>query len=170
MSLLESGKERLRALEVPASSVGAPLPHVLANDHAFVFAYLCQETPPGFDGRSVRVVNGKSDDDLVAVVKVRFFRAIQFGSPNDEALGGHRLAAIGLRPYSAYELLHSTWIAALEQQNRVHPHHRAEHFRSCRHFVFTFHDSTLEFVADDFTTETIRGAVADLAFTAFRNL
>ncbi len=37
----------------------------------------------------------------------------------------------------------------MEQMNRVRPAHNASRFRSLGHFVFTFHDSTFECVADD---------------------
>ena len=69
-------------------------------------------------------------------------------SRDDEALHGHPLYDRGLRRYGAYELRHSSWVRALERMNRVHPRHSPERFARLRHYVFTFHDSTFECVAE----------------------
>jgi hypothetical protein len=44
--------------------------------------------------------------------------------------------------------------------NRVHPQHRPEAFKELNHFVFTFHDSTLEAIAQAFTAEPRSGPMA----------
>jgi len=75
-------------------------------------------------------------------------RSFQFGSPNDEALGGHPLVRFGLKFYSVHKVENSPWISELEKRNAVHPRHNRESFlRDSVHFVFTFQDSTLECVA-----------------------
>ena len=116
---------------VPDHSPGAPVPQILANDNSLVLAYA---VAPG--------------GEEYAVVKFISSRAHYFGSPNDEALSGHPLAERGLGPYGVFEVRHSSWIRALERMNRVHPSHNASHFGALRHFVFTFHDTTFECVAD----------------------
>ena len=37
--------------------------------------------------------------------------------------------------------------------NRVHPAHRDEHFKTWKHFVFPFHDNTLEVIARSYEFE-----------------
>jgi len=54
----------------------------------------------------------------------------------------------GLRFYRVYEVQNSSWIRALERMNRVHPKHQSGMFSRYRHFIFTFHDTTLECVAN----------------------
>lgn len=45
--------------------------------------------------------------------------------------------------------------------NSVHPYHEEEPFRRLRHFVFAFHDSTLECAAEDLTVKSFRGSLRD---------
>jgi hypothetical protein len=54
----------------------------------------------------------------------------------------------------------SSWIRQLERMNRVHPQHRPELFSDLVHLVFTFHDSTLEAVAQAFTTQPRSGPMS----------
>lgn len=89
------------------------------------------------------------DGESVAIVRFVGCSAVMFGPPNDEVLHGHLLARRGLSYDGAFEVLHSSWIRGLAQMNRVHPRHQPERFASLRHFILTFHDSTLECVAHD---------------------
>jgi hypothetical protein len=151
--------DRTRPLpDVPQSNVGAPLPHVLASEHNVTVVFLLQEVDPDWDGISVRVLTEDSFDEPIAIV--RFARtSIHFlGPPNDEAFHGHPLAARGLEPYGAYEVLSSSWIHALERMNSVHPYHDRHRFlEGKRHFVLSFHDTTFECVARDYSVEVVRG-------------
>ena len=99
---------------------------------------------------------------------VESYLAFQFGPPNDEAIGGHRLHQIGLTPYSSFEVLNSKWVAEWEIANRVHEGHRSEHFSRYRHIILTFHDSTLEFIAPGFTVQTVRGSVRSAVVHALK--
>ena len=50
-------QDRVLELEgVPQSSVGAPLPVVLSNEHKILLAYLIEDMPSDWDGSSVRIV------------------------------------------------------------------------------------------------------------------
>ncbi len=67
-------------------------------------------------------------------------------TPNDEALPGHPLWGHGLDFYTISEVINSSWIAQLSQQNRMaFPDYTRP---SKRHFIITFHDSTFECIAD----------------------
>ena len=70
------------------------------------------------------------------------------GSPNDEVLNGHPLWGSGLEGYSAHEVKNSPWIRELMDINRVHDRFRESQWSDDRHFVLTFHDETLECIAD----------------------
>ncbi|WP_122811281.1 hypothetical protein [Pseudomonas fluorescens] len=81
----------------------------------------------------------------IAVIHFPLVKKIQFGSPNDEALGGHPLIGLGLKHYQIHRIDNSPWLAELEQRNAIHPRHDKQRFlKDAIHYVFTFQDSTLE--------------------------
>jgi len=84
--------------------------------------------------------------DRYAVVRFPLCTYFAFGAPNDEALGGHPLARVGLRHYAVHEVHGSALIQELERRNSVHLRHDRASYLNRRHFVFTFQDSTLECV------------------------
>jgi hypothetical protein len=112
----------------PQPAAGAPEPRVLADDTSLSLLY-------------------RTDDDRYAVVRFPLCFYLAFGSPNDEALGGHPLSRSGLRHYSVHEVHGSALVRELERRNSVHPRHDPESYLTGRrHYVFTFQDSTLECV------------------------
>ena len=100
-------------------------PRVLADDTTLSLMYL-------------------TANDRYAVIRIPLCTYFAFGAPNDEALGGHPLARVGLRHYSVHEIQTSALISELERRNSVHPRHDRASYLDKRHFVFTFQDSTLE--------------------------
>ncbi|AZO12245.1 MULTISPECIES: hypothetical protein [unclassified Mesorhizobium] len=154
-----SEAENLAPIDLPLSSAGAPLPHVFAVEGRLLIAYIVSVPDRGFDGTNARSVSPSTRGQSVAILTADPYLAVQFGPPNDEALSGHRLYGLGLQPYSAFEVRNSSWIGSLEKANRVHPSHMPELFSGYRHFILTFHDSTLEFVAKDFAVSLRRGAI-----------
>jgi hypothetical protein len=86
----------------------------------------------------------RTDGDRYAVVRFPLYTYLAFGVPNDEALGGHPLARVGLRHYAVHEVQGSALVRELERRNSVHPRHDPSSYLDQRHFVFTFQDSTLE--------------------------
>jgi hypothetical protein len=146
-------------VDFPQSSVGAPCPTILAAEHGLRLAYYLEETLPGGDGTTIRTVSERSTGQ-VAVVEFLGACAHMFGPPNDEAFEGHPLASRGLEPYSTSEVLSSSWVRSLERMNRVHERHSPETYASCRHFIFAFHDTAFEFVADDFRLSLQRGSAS----------
>ena len=157
--------EELR--DVPQSDVGAPLPAVVADDGRVFLAYRVHTPDPNWDGRTARSVGPSSENEAVALVTFVHPYAHFFGPPNDEAFHGHPLASRGLKPYGVFEIHGSSWIRRLERMNAVHPYHRPERFAERRHFIFAFHDSTFECVADGFHFEvrggSLTSAVVELA-------
>jgi hypothetical protein len=149
--------------DVPQSSIGAPNPIVLASEHDVSLTYYLQNVPRGWDGTSVRIVGTDTEGEPVAVVKFRRCSAHMFGPPNDEAFSGHPLAERGLGPYGAFEIGNSSWIRKLERMNAVHSQHNKDRFMAKKkHFIFSFHDSTFECVAQAFEIELLTGSVKSM--------
>ena len=151
--------EALLPIDVPLSSAGAPLPHVFADEGRLLIAYIAHRPDPEFDGTNPGSISSATAGQSIAILTADPYLALQFGPPNDEAISGHRLYGLGLRPYSAFEVRNSYWIASFEKANRVHSSHTPELFSGYRHFILTFQDSTLEFIARSFSVSLRQGAV-----------
>jgi hypothetical protein len=117
--------------EWPKPDGGAPMPQTIADDTSLFVRYVTHE-------------------EKVAVIYFPLCSVFMFGSPNDEALAGHPLYGRGLEYYSAHRVENSAWIQLLERRNSVHPSHDKKRFlEDKKHFIFTFHDSTLECVVNE---------------------
>lgn len=87
-------------------------------------------------------------DDQLAVIEVGLCHQLIYGHPNDESLQGHPLFQSGLEYYSVHRINNSKLIAQLEARNASHPRHdKAEFLSGKEHYIITFQDATLEFVA-----------------------
>jgi len=146
----------------PQSSVGAPMPVIFASEQSLFVVFYLELRDPNWDGKSVKVVSLDTNDEPIAVVRFKRASTHYFGPPNDEAFGGHPLAARGLKPYGAFEVLSSSWIRALERMNSVHPYHKPEHFANRRHFILTFHDTIFECVANEYSIEQPSGSLRSI--------
>lgn len=156
-------RDRVVALDdVPQSSIGAPLPVVVADEHTLQLAYYRSAPDPAWDGSSARIIDANTQG-MVALVRFMHAYAWFHGPPNDEAFEGHPLESRGLRPYAAFRVENSSWVRRLERMNAVHEHHVPETFASLRHYVFAFHDSTFECVAHSFTAVEVEGPLARVA-------
>jgi hypothetical protein len=146
--------------DLPQSSVGAPCPVVLSGEHFLHLAYYVEQREEGWDGSTVRVVGEHSGGEPCALVRFARATAHMFGPPNDEAFAGHPLAEPGLEPYAVFEVNNSSWVRTLERMNSVHPYHQPERFTKYKHFIFAFHDSVFECVAESFELSVHRGSVS----------
>jgi len=155
--------------DVPQSDVGAPLPAVIATEHALDLVYLVSDPDPDWDGTYVNAVGPDTERAMIACIRFERPYAHLFGPPNDEAFRGHPLASRGLKPYSAWEVRHSSWLRALERMNAVHPYHKPGMFESYRHFIFAFHDSTFECVAESYGRTIHQGTIASVASSLARS-
>lgn len=152
----------VQRIDAPQSSFGAPCPMVLSGEHHLHLAYFLEEVVAGWDGSSVRIVSEKSEGEPCALVRFSRAYAHMFGPPNDEAFHGHPLEERGLRPYAVFEVQHSSWVRQLERMNSVHPYHQLKKFAAFKHFVFAFHDTTFECVAESFELSVHRGSVSSV--------
>ena len=96
--------------------------------------------------------DGKRRDAGTAIIAFKRCLLTKFGYPNDEALAGHPLYERGLKFYGAFEVLGSSWAAAVVAQNR-HSFPDTPDGYAGRHFIFTFHDSTFECLASEMAVE-----------------
>ena len=90
-----------------------------------------------------------TDGNRYAVIRFPLCTYFAFGAPNDEALGGHPLARVGLKHYAVHAVYGSALVRELERRNSVHPRHDRTSYLASRHFVFTFQDNTLECVVPE---------------------
>lgn len=142
------GRDRLEELgDIPQSSVGAPLPVVMASEDALVLAFYLQDQTTPWDGKTVRVVSLDTVDEC-AVVRFKGGYLHLFGPPGDESIFEHPLYDRGLSPYSAFEVFDSSWVREVEEGNIP-----------IRHFIFTFHDSTFECLAQGYEVEKRKGTL-----------
>lgn len=155
-------KDKVTTLaDMPQSSVGAPCPVVVADEHHLAVAFYVEVRDDKWDGKTVRVVGPESEGEPFAIVTFKRPLAYFHGPPNDESFGGHPLSKRGLRPYGAFEVKGSSWLALLTKMNRVHPYHKDEHYAYAdyRHLILTFHDTTFECVVKGYD---IRSGVGSL--------
>ncbi len=91
----------------------------------------------------------------------------QLGSPNDEALPGHRLYPKGLACIRwAGIVLSSELIEQLERQSRVHPRHDPSRFNNLVHYVLPLKECTVEVVACAVSVKRYEGSPAQAAIQA----
>lgn len=110
-------------------------PFLMAGDERLVFSF--NATKLAADGYH-RADAGR------AVIRVPSCLAFKFGYPNDEARPGHPLYARGFVGTAVYEVLESSWVAELARQNRVRFPDSDVARQGVRHFLFAFHETTLE--------------------------
>jgi hypothetical protein len=99
-------------------------------------------------GRGPTMLAYDTQDEKVAVVTVPGCLQVICGHPNDEVLNGHPLYGKGLAFYSVHRVRNSARLVAMERANAVHHRHDAATFlKNKEHWIFTFQDGTVEFLA-----------------------
>jgi CRISPR/Cas system-associated endoribonuclease Cas2 len=76
----------------------------------------------------------------------------------------------GLDSYTAQVVQNSRWIAELENINKVHSGYREDRWRELTHYVFWFHDSTFECIAESYEVEVFQESVSNLLAEACSRL
>ena len=135
---------------------GTPMPVLLSGLRTFVAFYLSVRDPL-IGGTHPRARDLQADHGI-GIVEFKRVTSIKVGSPNDEVLRGHPLWGSGLEFYSAHEVKNSPWITELMDVDRAHERFDESQWSGRHHFVLTFHDETLECVANWTVTRTAPGA------------
>ena len=127
---------------VPRPNSGAPCPIVIADEGRLVLSYWEIDEPP----------YEPTTAPLGVVCFVRPYMHM-FGPPDEEGISGHPLANRGLYPCGAFRVDHSSLVRRLERMNSVHKMHDPKGFEILKHYIFTFHDSTFECIAESFESQ-----------------
>jgi hypothetical protein len=133
-----------------------PTPVLLSGLRTFVAFY--RSVHDRVAGRANPRARDPQTDHRIGVVEFKKVTSIKVGSPNDEVLRGHPLWGSGLEFYSAHEVKNSPWITELMEVDRAHERFDESQWSGRRHFMLTFHDETLECVANWTVTRTAPGA------------
>jgi len=142
---------------------GAPLPHLFMSDYKAYLTFYVDEPDPNWDGTYVNVVDPKSKKTVsLALVEFKHCRIAKLGSPNDEALHGHRLEGKGLEGYKPLIVKNSKWISEIKNINKVHSHYKEEGWKIYNHYFFGFHDTTFECIAESFNVELFDKSMTEL--------
>jgi len=147
----------------PLWDVGAPLPHLLQSDYKAFLVYYAREPDPNWDGSYVNV-RQPSDATESKLVVVEFQQCIwaRLGSPNDEVLSGHPLYGKGLEGYRPMRVENSTWIEDLRKISSVHRQYSPDRWSTCTHYIFGFHDSMFECVAQSLVAEVRESSMSEM--------
>jgi hypothetical protein len=135
--------------ELPHSSVDAPAPLIIANEHRVIVAYHIAST---WSWTGILQMMR----DHIALVR---FDAVTYMCipPNQDPGDGHPLASRGLKSCGAFRIQDSSWIRQLERMYRV----RAGRFSGCQHTVLAFRYSIFECISRSFDVRTTKGPIAD---------
>lgn len=165
------GEEYAEPLDFPVRwCAGAPLPHLVVNDYKTFLIFLVARPDP-WDRSYATMKNPVSGAaEPLALVEFATCASAKLGAPNDEVLTGHPLDGRGLDPYTAQVVRNSRWLAELEKINSVHRQYSPELWRKLNHYVFWFHDTTFECVAESYKVELYLGSFADLLARACQRL
>jgi hypothetical protein len=134
--------EKVISLETditPEAAVSGAI--VLANEYDTMLSFNAMRLMP----------DGRYHDAGCAIVRFELCSISKFGYPNDEAWSGiPRTRGLG---YGCYEVLNSPWNAEISELNK---HSFPDSVPSkARHFLFLFHDSSFECLADGYTIEVV---------------
>jgi hypothetical protein len=163
---LAQGEETALPCEWEAPwETGAPLPHVISSGWRIFLLYMAHEPDPDWDGSYVREMR-TMDTHRIALVEFRHCSVYQFGEPNDEVIGGHRLWGKGLAPYSAHVIANSRWLVEMENINKVHPSYHPDKWKALKHYLLLFHDESFECLANSYTIEVVQDTLEHVAEVA----
>lgn len=103
---------------------------------------------------------------------VEFWRcsAVYLGSPNDEAIEGHRLYGKGIDVGGAFTIENSLWREELARINSVHSQFDAAYWQSLTHYLLFFKDHTFECLAREVKSEIISGTITDVGSVAIQRM
>jgi hypothetical protein len=118
--------------EPPSMDTGAPLPAIRKEEDRLWVAYVCRNSEfPGW-GSGARPEH-PGFEVWCALLRFDGVLDYHFGAPSDERLHTHPLYATGLSFYGFYEARGTSRLADRKEK---------------KHWIITFHDETLEVVAD----------------------
>lgn len=137
---------------------GAPIPHLVQSEHRAFLAFHLRNNDPAWDGSTVTVVSphDTNPSQLGVIEWLRCGGAV-LGGLNDDSFAGHPLWRRGLkdsprRGQASGEVTGSAWVAEWMAADQSGDHRSTIPFKTFRHFILQFHDSTFECVARGFVS------------------
>lgn len=127
---------KLVQIDVPDMDPGVPAPRLITDGFRTAVVY--------------RALTGHEWDKTVAAVEFKNVHLLKFGYPNDEGVVSHPLYDYDLHVYRLYEVHDSPWIEDYVQTLHV-THSPETEFPGLRHFIWVFHEDTLELICKEFT-------------------
>lgn len=158
----------IEAQDAPQPDSGASLPFVMSDEHRVLLAYMASELDEAVSSM-VKIITTDSPG-YVALVEFARPCAHMFGPPNDETFLGHPLAERGLRPYGVFEVKDSSWTRQLARMNKSHRQHSQNRYADLRHYIFSFHDSTFECIANSLAVNLREGSLRDVMFEMLQRM
>lgn len=73
-----------------------------------------------------------------------------FGPPDENEIVNHPLAKNGIHAHDVFQVVESSWIRGLLTAAAESDAGLAARFAHCNHYIFAFHDSTFECIAESF--------------------
>lgn len=152
-------------------SCGAPLPHLLMNDHKALLTFYLAEVDPKWDGTYVISKSPSSGAvESLGMVEFQSCIAAKLGSPNDETFDGHPLSGRGMEAYTSQVVMNSQWIAELQAIDKIHPRYDPSRWIARQHDIFWFHDTTFECIAESYRIDVFKGTMPELLAQACARL
>lgn len=160
----ENHEEYAVRIDFPVQwDIGAPLPHLFRNDYCAYLSFYVHEPDPKWDGTYVNVVNPNDEAPVsLALVEFKSCSIAKLGAPNDEVFHGHPLWGKGLEGYTPLVVKNSKWLEEIKAINKVHDCYREEYWLNRNHYLFGFHDSTFECIAESFEVSLYKTNMASL--------
>lgn len=164
----ELAKERKEPYAVPCDfpvswSIGAPLPFLFCSDYQTILTFYVEVIDPDWDGKTMRMVDPASGDkESLCLVNFNQCESAKLGHPNDEVHRGHPLADRGLESYTAQIVKNSPWLREVASTNSAHMSDNPAHWESLNHYVFWFHDTTFECLAQSYEIELSEESMASM--------
>jgi hypothetical protein len=146
--------------DIPFPVGGAPLPSILATEERLLLAYYSEIRSSGVSPRKPVLVN-EGFKGRVVIVDFRLPVAFFSVPLSNETLEAHPLAHRGLVSYRVFRVENSSWIRRLVAAQYVHSRPFPGAFENSKHYIFTFHDSVFEAVADGVSVRSFPGSIRD---------
>jgi hypothetical protein len=142
--------ERASRIDFPEWDPIRPEPHLLAGNRTFLLFYKRHAEP-----------------DVVVIVEFDGCIGVKTGPPSDSTLWSHRLWGKGLNYHIAHEVEESDWLGEVGrvEKYRSSPGWIAAH----HHYMFTFHDETVECLAQGFRATEHTGSIAETLVAVARS-
>ena len=146
--------------DIGAMDWGAPSPTILADEHKVAIVYYLDNENPDWDGTTCHLRSPKTDEQTLAIVLMDGVRSFS-QTTNDQNHGAN-----GLGP----EFSHSVW--QITNSTSTICKTSSDYAAEYKHFVFGFHDTTLECLCSNFSYKQINStayeAIDDLREFIFK--